>query len=185
MTDEKIEHVGIYMGKIFRKNYNKKDENKELLKDAEGKQVLGKIYGITLKEKIEDEFGKSFTVFDNTTGLDTIEEGNKVKLGQVVKEFIGKHGPGKSHNVIFIGKTEDPFTPKGATSSAAVPAGAGFALNETELNDMIFKYKESVKKEEYAPIQLMGMYLLNFHADTFWELYAKCCKELGIEVPKR
>ena len=185
MTDEKIEHVGIYIGKEFRREFDMKDDKKELLKDAEGKQVKGKIYGLTLKEKTDDQYGKSFTIFSTTKGFDTIEEGDKVKLGYVVKTFTGKHGEGKSNNVIYIGKTEDPCTSKGATNTAAPSAGAGFVFKEAEFNDMIFKYKESVNKEEFAPIQLMGMYLLNFHADTYWELYARCCKELGMEVPKR
>lgn len=179
MSDEQmLQHIGIYIGKTFRRNFDRKLEDGTVQKDG------GKIFGITLKEKVEDEYGRSFTIFDNTKGFDTIEEGDKIKLGYVIKEFTGKHGPGKSNTVQWVGKTEDPCTPRHTQPSRAPNQISTF--NESDFNDMVFKYKSAVTDaKDYAPIQLLGMYLLNFKADEFWGLYERCCKELGIEVPKR
>lgn len=104
-----IEFVGTYVGKELRREYPLKDKvTKQPLLDANGKQMMGKVFGLKVKKNPQDIYPRSFTIFSTTKGFNTITEGDMVKLGYVEKDFVNKDGVQcKSYNVLWIGKTDD------------------------------------------------------------------------------
>ena len=109
MTDDLLEYIGIYVGKEYRRTItNKKDGSEK------------KIFGLKVKSDPNQQYGKSFTIFEGCKGFDTITEGDMVKLGYVVNEFTTQSGKAcKSHTVLWIGKTDSKpeISPNQATLS--------------------------------------------------------------------
>ena len=159
MTEEKSEmliHEGIYCGKEFRREFKKKNEK--------GEEISGKIYGIKIKDNMEQQFGKSFTIFSTTKGFGTYEEGDRVKLGYVVNEFTNKNGQlSKSHVVLWIGKATDQATQTKLTN---------LSLQNFDTFKVI--YMKAMGGKNFDAVHMLGSYIATYETERVAELLQKC-----------
>src|SRR3990167_426003 len=119
MADEKVERQpllqfeGLYMGKEARR--------KRVLKIGANAGKESITYGLKIKAKESDQFGKSFTATNFTKGIDTIKELDWVKVGYIIDEYVNKDGlPTTSHKVMWIGKTSPTATAKETSAVEAL-----------------------------------------------------------------
>lgn len=177
---ELIEFIGIYTGREYRRDYTTKA----------GK--TGKVYGLKVKESPEAQFAKGFTAYSSTKGIDTISEGDWVKLGFVMETFTRQNGePGTSHKVLWIGKTDNrpiPGQPAAPSSSQQQQLLATQSISQMDgFTVFTAKYLERAKTDADMRhgTRMMGAWLLFKHRQTYWELFCRCQKSLGLPIPKR
>lgn len=164
VKDEMLTHEGIYCGKEYRRSYQK-----------DGKEI--KIFGIKIKQTMEEQFAKSFTLFENTKGYKDeegkvlFEEGDRIKLGYVVKEFTNKAGQeSKSHTVLWIGKASDQTPQTTLTTPGTVK------LDLSHFDEFKTAYLNAIKKQEkpFDMIHMVGSYIATYEAERVMELLKKC-----------
>jgi hypothetical protein len=166
--------VGIFTGKEARRKF----------KTKEG--VEGICYGIKLKQDTSQQFGKSFTIYSNTKGLDKVQELDKVKVGYRIDTFVTKKGENaKANKIMWISKTEEPVTTKENQQEEIQESPETPAFKIVEWERFKESYDEVTKDSPNRGIAHMaGNYIF-----TYWdnikeinELRALCSKAITPEL---
>jgi hypothetical protein len=173
MVGEIFKTEGIFIGEEFVKKGEKKDKD--------DKAVPWTMNKLKFKRNENAPFAIGFGTFDT----EAIKKYNLTAGEWYIIEYReqpNKTYPDKPHkSFVTANKGRLPQNHEERVATMDTPK---LDLAK-EFGSFVPFYKEAVPKERQQPLHMVGMFLVNTFPDQFWELYAKCCKELGVEVPKR
>jgi len=184
MADEKTERKpllqfeGIYVGKEARR--------KQIIKTGANAGKESITYGLKIKAKESDQFGKSFTATNNTKGIETIKELDWVKVGYILDEYINKDGLAvTSHKVMWIGKSSQVALKE--TKAVEMLSKELGKIDLSKFDAFKVKYLVALKEKGITPnfVHMTGSFLASSEKERTKELVEKCKEALEAEKPPK